>query len=96
MRASLKRRADILRSIKDRIGKIDRHDATGLLIASLRHLRVNYNLRTGACFSSREAIEGFDDAVRDGFCGSAYVALGNDVWQRASFYPSDGVVGILS
>ena len=48
--------------------------------------------RTGACFSSRKAIEDFDYAVRDVSCNFTCVELADDACQRATFYLSYGVV----
>ena len=72
--ACLNRRTEFLRSLKDRLKKIDRHDAIALLRTSLGHPRAIYDLCAGACFRSTEALEDFDGAVRDAFSEAACVA----------------------
>lgn len=85
-----------MRSFEDRINKIDRHDAIALLRVLLGHPRAVYDLRAGACLRSEEALQDFDDALRDVFCEAACVSLTDLAWQQATLYPSEGGIEILS
>ena len=96
MTTYLKRTADFVRSLKNYISKIDRHNALALLWISLGHPRTIYDLRSGTYFRLQEAVLDFDDAVRNVFCKSACVSFNKSSLQWATLYPADGGFGLLS
>ena len=92
---SLKNIAAALRSARDRLLKIDRHDALTILKVSLGHPKVAYMLRAGSYFDS-PGLALYDSGLRETVISCLNVRIEEASWLQATLPPRDGGLGLTS
>ena len=92
--ASLAKRSHGLQLVATRLATVDRHDALALLRLSLGHPRAIYQLRAGASFRDPEAVDAYDEALRDTTELALNIRLDNRAWLQCSLPLRLGGIGI--
>ena len=93
--ASLSAKIDSLHAAREKLTRIDEHDALTLLRMSLGHPRIVYTLRSGPAFDSAHLAR-YDDELRQCATECLNVRLDDSKWLQASLPCSKGGLGLSS
>ena len=88
-------KVNVLKKVLSKLKSLQVHDALVLLKNSLCIPKLQYLLRTSACYRSQELLA-FDDLLREGLSSILNVDLSKDQWLQASLPVSAGGLGFRS